>query len=78
MGVSQGSAGPLHRRPMLWGGVVTAFLILGTAGCASPTGNSPIAGLFPGSDEAALREAVANDTFPTAAQAGIASQVSDE
>jgi hypothetical protein len=42
-------------------------------GCAAPPGRSPLAALRAGSDEAALKKAVEDDSFPSAAQVGLAS-----
>ena len=54
--------------------VVAVLAAASVAGCAGPGG---ISGLARGDDEQALREAVAADRFPTAAELGIVAGATD-
>jgi hypothetical protein len=57
-------------RALVFRSMVALFLLLGAGGCAAPLGVSA----WPGSDDTDLAEAVAHDSFPTAAEAGVAGQ----
>jgi len=58
---------------VLRAGLATLGLAL-AAGCTSSPGRSPMNRLVPGAEDAAIKRAVAKDSFPTARQAGIASK----
>jgi len=53
------------------------FVAFCVAGCAAPPG-SEVYDYLPYRDGAAVKKAVAQDSFPTASQAGIASKVPSE
>ena len=62
---------------MIYVGAVALAAALVAGGCAAPPG-SGIFGHRSFRSRAALEEAVANDAFPTASQAGILSKASSE
>ena len=54
--------------------VAVGIVALGLLGCATPGGAGGLFSRSPGFTDGDLKEAVANDSFPTAAELGIAAR----
>jgi hypothetical protein len=70
---SKPSDGALRRRRGRGSLAIVGLLTITVGGCATPPGHSPLAALRASSDEAALKKAIENDSFPSASQVGLAS-----